>query len=144
MRKNRNLTQPEEPVKIRERSPGSLLSDQGVRILPPNRCPESVGMTVRIQRRKRFFMPRHRIKQEMHVEQGIPIPKYDVDIPSKYPFASMNVGDSFFVKYDGRITPGRLKKLILNNAYYYRRRVNFNIRFIVKRVEKGVRCWRTM
>ncbi len=87
-------------------------------------------------------MPRHRIKQDMRVERGIPIPRSDAQIPSKYPFKLMEVGDSFLVKYDGKITPGRLKRLILSNAYYYRSKVNLDIKFVVKRMEGGVRCWR--
>ena len=68
------------------------------------------------------------------IEKGIPAPeKYGVGRPSRYPFADMEVGDSFFV-------PDAPANRLACAATWATKR--YNRRFITRVVEHGVRVWR--
>lgn len=73
------------------------------------------------------------------IEKDVPLPKKGSGRPRKYPFKDMEVGDSFFAKNDKGVTP------ILNRIQYlasiYGRRYKY--RFATRKVNNGVRCWRT-
>ena len=70
--------------------------------------------------------------------------KIDKDIPiksrrrrrnftSKYPFESMEIGDSFFISGDYHKTYG---------CVYMAMRKFKNFKFVIRGVDGGVRCWR--
>lgn len=83
-------------------------------------------------------------KFEFKIEQGVPLPSRNYTGKkgkSKYPFAQMRSGDSFFVpvKTTARATATNLsangrKWAISNNLS--------NVHFVIRRVEDGVRIWR--
>lgn len=75
------------------------------------------------------------------IEEGIPVPEKGVFGASKYPWAAMKVGDSFFV-------PGSTKKNFQGTVYQVAKKTGATYR--VENAEKvtdgetvaGVRCWR--
>jgi len=70
------------------------------------------------------------------IQQGIPIPRPRLK-GTKYPFESMNVGDSF------SITGGRLEQVrIYTAANKWAERRGVNWRFTTRVVNKMVRIWR--
>ncbi len=64
------------------------------------------------------------------IEKNIPIPAYN----NKYPWAGMEIGDSFFVS-------GATMKGVGGGLYSCGRRAGFKI--TVRSVDGGVRVWRT-
>ena len=74
------------------------------------------------------------------VEAGLPIPGKRAGGPSKYPWLTMNIGDSFFVPYSRSIPPHVLQARVGSAANSAQRR--HGRRFITRRVEGGVRGWR--
>ena len=66
----------------------------------------------------------------MKIEKGIPLPAHG---NTKYPFADMVVGDSFLMSIE---THQKLR--VAANAYGKRHAMKFSVRV----VESGVRCWR--
>lgn len=72
---------------------------------------------------------------EFHIEKGIPVPKLvGTGRRNKYPFESMEVGDSFFVK------DGKVKTLSRSCGTYGKR---LERKFTSRTVEGGARVWRT-
>lgn len=73
-------------------------------------------------------------KFKYEIEKGIEIP--EKSLSSIYPFEIMEVGDSFFVddikKYEA---------LLSRKAYLFKK---FNIKISVRRVDGGIRVWRTL
>jgi len=69
----------------------------------------------------------------MIIEKGIPIPKIKRGRPPKYPFAEMEVGDSFFVHKDDvknvRNCAARFEKI--NGSY-----------FVIASYKDSHMCWR--
>ena len=62
----------------------------------------------------------------------------------RYPFKDMDVGNSFFVPLNGRLSCN-VASSIINSSSYYKKRYNKNdFRFITRHIkdEDGVRCWR--
>ena len=71
---------------------------------------------------------------EFTIEKGIPVPKMTgAGRKTKYPFESMQVGDSFFVK------DGTVKTLSRSCGIYGKR---LNRKFTSRTVEGGARVWR--
>ena len=73
----------------------------------------------------------------MKVESGIPVPartSRQGGRPCIYPFAGLEVGDSFFV-------PGKTVKTLSQTASKAAKRLK--IQLITRTVEGGVRVWRT-
>lgn len=68
------------------------------------------------------------------IEKNIPIPDPNKGRKSKYPFATMQVGDSFFVS-------DKKQTVIGSCASAYSKR-NPDVKFTVRVAEGGVRCWR--
>ena len=68
------------------------------------------------------------------IETGIPVPPGGHDKNRKYPFATMNVGDSVFVAAD----PNNL----FRGAAYAYGKANGK-KFTVRKMPDGFRCWRT-
>ena len=71
---------------------------------------------------------------EFHIEKGIPVPKTaGAGRKTKYPFESMQVGDSFFVK------DGTVKTLSRSCGTYGKR---LECKFTSRTVDGGARVWR--
>lgn len=68
------------------------------------------------------------------IETTVPIPKDNKGPKRKYPFAGMQVGDSFFVK-DG--IANRLSGI----CSYWQEKTG--TKYMVRTVEGGIRVWRT-
>jgi len=79
------------------------------------------------------FPGRKRLMQNFKVEKDIPIPEIK-ERASKYPFAQMEVGDSFLVK------DKRIKQNVESMMYYHSKK--WNKRFTLRTVSEGVRVWR--
>lgn len=75
------------------------------------------------------------ITGEIKVESGIPLPAYARN--NKYPWASLKVGDSFFVPHKGY--------KYVKSASYYRQKAygeKFAVRTVFEKGVVGVRVWR--
>lgn len=70
------------------------------------------------------------------VEKGIPIPPRN-SMNTKYPFADMDVGDSFKVMGD---SPTLLKRM--RSACSWAQNKYPTTKFSVRTIDKGVRVWR--
>lgn len=79
----------------------------------------------------------------IEIESGIPIPvKAKVGRKqAKYPFAGLAVGDSFFVPVIPGKTLGETQRSISGSTGYHARKTG--MRFTSRRVDGGVRFWRT-
>lgn len=74
------------------------------------------------------------------IEQGIPIPnKHGSRTTIKYPLDKMNVGDSFLVECDSSDYSETNK--IRGRVQYQSKTVTG--KFVTRKVEKGVRIWRS-
>lgn len=73
------------------------------------------------------------------IEKGVEIPKAKAFRQAKYPYQSMEVGDSFFVPSDEKGSP--VTRMRSSVASYLKR--NNELKFIVREVEGGARVWRT-
>lgn len=71
------------------------------------------------------------------IEEGVPIPELLQGAPCKYPFRTMDVGQSFFVPNDGSGVRA-LQRRVAGSTCRIKDR-----KFTVRQVEGGVRCWRT-
>jgi len=74
------------------------------------------------------------------IEKGVEIPKAKAFRQAKYPYQSMEVGDSFFVPSDEKGTP--IARMRSSSAAYSKR--TGNVKFVVRIVDGGVRVWRTV
>lgn len=77
---------------------------------------------------------------EIKVDKDVPLTQ-SVRQRAKYPFASIDVGDSFFVARADEQTPRKLICRVSNAVFYAQKRSA--ARYITRTVEKGVRVWRT-
>lgn len=66
----------------------------------------------------------------VEVSKDIPMP----DLKRKYPYATMEVGDSFFVT-------GIKLQLVCNYNYRFSKKLRF--KFIARQEDDGIRVWRT-
>jgi hypothetical protein len=74
------------------------------------------------------------LERPISVEKGIPIEsKVGRGAAARYPFAQMEVGDSFFV-------PGKRSGQLSNHCSY--QRLKTGRRFTIRKVDGGVRVWR--
>jgi len=78
--------------------------------------------------------------EDIVIEKDIPIPKINVSKRRKYPFMLLKVGDSFYIKAEGDVFK-KIEATLRSSALYYQG-VSPH-RFSVKRVDGGIRCWRT-
>ncbi len=74
----------------------------------------------------------------VQIEKNVPLPGSGAGRPSKYPFADMEVGDSFLVA-EGP-SSGHLGYNARNAAKNFG--VRHGMKFSVKQTEGGVRIWR--
>lgn len=78
------------------------------------------------------------------IEKGIPLAESHYGRRLSYPFNLMKVGDSFFVPLSGKLYPsdGRdtADRRVRNASLSYAK--THNIKFTVRSVKGGVRCWR--
>lgn len=70
------------------------------------------------------------------VQKNIPIPKTSQGRPAKYPFNTMDVGDSFEVK-------DAPKNTVLNAAVSWASRHNKKAKFSIRHDNGKTRIWRT-
>lgn len=71
----------------------------------------------------------------IEIEKGVPIPKADVGRDAKYPFAQMEVGDSFVLKKDAT-TADRL-----NSSTKFRKK-RYGEKYIQRSIGDEIRVWR--
>lgn len=69
------------------------------------------------------------------IQKGIPIPATTAGRPGKYPFAEMDIGDSFELKD----VP---KNTVLNAARNWASRNNKKAKFTIRHENKTTRIWR--
>lgn len=73
------------------------------------------------------------------VDKGIAIPER-----MKYPFMSMDVGDSFAVKADGEKDSRRLQRSVVSYAYRFKKLgMAFTSRQLIENGSHVIRVWRT-
>lgn len=82
------------------------------------------------------------------IEADVPMPKKSAKNAgeSRYPFHRMKVGESFFVKMikDDDETIRKAISAMSSASYAWRKRANkMHLKFANRRVEGGIRCWRT-
>jgi hypothetical protein len=84
-------------------------------------------------------------KSKYKVEKNIPIPPHTVPW-SKFPFAYMEVGDSFFVtkEQEKKSSLLQLRAMLYSKAkkYIIDASVNYKFSYHVDRINKGVRVFR--
>lgn len=73
------------------------------------------------------------MQTEIKIESNIPIPESKTG--PKYPFAQMEVGDSFFCASG---LSDQLRNSLRNNAYRFKPKS-----FVIRKVDGGLRVWRT-
>lgn len=71
--------------------------------------------------------------KEIKIERGIPIPLRNSERESVYPFAKMKIGDSFKVARD----KAQSVRASANSFGIKHKR-----KFVVRKIERGYRCWR--
>ena len=67
------------------------------------------------------------------IEQNVPLPTNARNKESRYPFATMKVGDTFFVS-------DKHPSHVRNAACHFQRKLG--VKFIVRKDGEGLRCWR--
>jgi hypothetical protein len=70
------------------------------------------------------------------IEKGIPMPKEARGRKRLWPFADMEVGDSFFLAGDS----AKCQRVLTNASRYYRNKTGAV--FVTRSVEGGARVWR--
>ena len=68
------------------------------------------------------------------IEKNVPASNDHIGAPARYPFSSMEIGDSFFV-------PGVTAATMSHRSLYWARKLKF--KFKVRTVDGGCRVWRT-
>ena len=79
------------------------------------------------------------------IETGIEVPvatRVRADAP-KYPFAIMKVGDSFLIPAAGAKELEQVEGRMRGAVGRYTKQENGTVKFTVRRVEGGIRTWRT-
>lgn len=72
------------------------------------------------------------------IEKGVPLPiHWGRGAPAKYPFNSMEVGDSFFVAGGTRE-----RNALRTAASWAGKRATPRKRYAIRKVDGGYRCWR--
>lgn len=75
------------------------------------------------------------------IERGVPIPpparSRSAERQNKYPFDTMEVGDSFFVATKADETSAGIQRRLTACAAMHK-----PMRYATRRVDGGVRCWR--
>lgn len=71
----------------------------------------------------------------MHIEKNIPAPTSTRGAPQKYPFASMEIGDSIFIQ--GQNSQGNACMAARQHGYHHGKK------FVSRSESGGVRIWRT-
>ena len=75
------------------------------------------------------------------IEDGIRTPAGAYGVTMKYPFREMKIGQSFYVSTpEGLLAGDVISQRVRSAATQCARR--FNLKFTVRKVKGGVRCWR--
>lgn len=90
----------------------------------------------RLLRRRCAVPGSGRRSDDVKIEKGVPLPRRD----GKYPFAKMEVGDSFAVEIENENTPPRVSSY----AHIGGKRLGmkFTVRSVVENGKKVIRVWR--
>lgn len=93
-----------------------------------------------MQTSKASLTPRSKLASsnitDLTIERGIPIPTETRGRPSIWPFASMKIGDSFFLAGDSV----KCQRTLASASTYYHRR--HGMVFVTRKVDGGARIWR--
>lgn len=76
------------------------------------------------------------------IETNIPVPARASGGKILYPFASMQVGDSFLATSELPVTPEHRRRISAATAAYARRNPSLGVKFSVRSTEQGLRVWR--
>jgi hypothetical protein len=78
------------------------------------------------------------------IEDSVPLPaSWNNGRPEKYPWRSLEMGQSFLVPYDTGKTKAEMAKKISNRAFDAQKRLGGR-KFSVRSTDEGVRVWRVM
>ena len=81
---------------------------------------------------------------DFKIEKNIPVPEKNrigrKRKPHKYPYANMEVGDSFLVPFEEGKDHTKLYVSMWGGANHFGK--NFGGKFLVRKVEDGIRVWR--
>jgi len=76
------------------------------------------------------------------IDKNVPIPPRERIIrASKYPFADMQVGDSFFIALNSNNK--KLSRSIPSSLHISVKKMGEDYKITVRKVKDGIRCWRT-
>ena len=70
------------------------------------------------------------------IEKGVPLPEHKKRYEKKYPFETMEIGDSFVVP----IAPDKSPSGLFSSISQAKKRLNINL--TTARVDGGIRVWR--
>lgn len=76
------------------------------------------------------------------IEKNVSMPEAQSGKTRKYPFLDMDVGDSFFAATETSEDQRKLGMRIKNAASYIEKK--HAMKFSIRKVEGGVRIWRTL
>lgn len=76
------------------------------------------------------------------IETGVPIPKVSKPTRVKYPWADMEIGNSFLVECEPDEATAR-RASVVSSASAWARRHAPGRKFSVRSVDGGIRVWRT-
>lgn len=76
------------------------------------------------------------------IESNIPVPARAAGGKTLYPFAAMQVGDSFLATPGATVSAADRRRLAAATAAYARRNPGAGVKFAVRTTEQGLRVWR--
>jgi len=78
------------------------------------------------------------------IDKDVPVPmkKRTSSRAYRFPFALMEVGDSFFVPNNPQISPKQALQHMTSSSYSWRKYHNADAQFSCRTVDGGLRCWR--
>lgn len=80
----------------------------------------------------------------IRIEKGIKIPAFRrQQARISYPFADMEVGNSFMVPAATPADVKRVQHAVYQQSVRFRKQFSDEYKFTCRRVDGGVRCWRT-
>jgi hypothetical protein len=80
----------------------------------------------------------------INIEKNVPAPSQQTGRPRKYPFPSMEVGDSFAIPLQGIMTPrgDKATAQVTSAAVFYARMHGMKFSIRTDNENNVVRCWR--
>lgn len=80
--------------------------------------------------------------EQIKIEKGVPMEKMRICIRDRYPFAKMDVGDSFHIKNIKDRKKANISATLLASAKYYVLKNRLTWKFATRYTPTGVRIWR--